>query len=607
MRTAAKASVLFVLTIGLLLVLPAGCSMPPARPRVIPQGDYTYTARYASWLIGDEMRRHDLKGVSIGLVDDQRLVWAAAFGWADVKARDPARITTVYRVGSISKLLTVCMAMRLVEQGQLDLDAPITRYLPEFAIRNRFPAGTRAITARDLMTHHSGLPSNYLRGMWSNSWSHFDEVIAALRNEYAAHPPGYVFAYSNLGMALLGRIVERVGGEDFETCFQSGIASPVGMMASTFTGQPAREGDWSRGYFEGREAPPLGLREIPAGALWSNVTDLSQFAKMVFGQGRVGGRGSPVFEKPGTLAETLKPQNEDVPLDLDFRIGLGWWLDNQGFEYAGRTASHQGGFPPYRSQLLLALDQKLGVIVLTNSSPGGEVVEKIAVETLKRALEAKTGLRPPEASTGGRRKIPGRPVNDCTGDYNSLIGLVSVRKSDGQWQARMKGHTVYLIPRADQVFLPQYRFLHLFPIDVDELHALRFGFTQIGDHQLLAVRRYGRWLPMGERATPTAIPQAWRDRLGRYQLAAGERSKAIGADVRLGVRDELLTLSYVLLPPFAARERTEPALLPISDDEAVFADGGMVGGETVRVTHQAGTEQLRLFGYELRRVDPHTK
>src|SRR6202023_3487115 len=104
-------------------------------------------------LIRREMAAKDLPALSIALIDDQKIVWARGFGFADPQAKTPATADTVYRVGSVSKLFTDIAIMQLVERGTLDLDAPITKYLPDFKPAN--PFGT-AITLRQLMAHRSG-------------------------------------------------------------------------------------------------------------------------------------------------------------------------------------------------------------------------------------------------------------------------------------------------------------------------------------------------------------------------------------------------------------------------------------------------------------------
>src|SRR5262249_48776735 len=165
-------------------------------------------------VIAYEMRKNDTPGLSIALVDDQRVVWAQGFGYADWELKIPATERTIYRAGSISKLFTDTAALQLAEQGRLNIDAPLQTYLPEFSIRQRV-AKAAPITLRDLMTHHAGLPRDVLKGFQTTEPAAFDTLLTELGDEYAAYAPGQCFYYSNVGVTLLGSAIQRVSGEPF--------------------------------------------------------------------------------------------------------------------------------------------------------------------------------------------------------------------------------------------------------------------------------------------------------------------------------------------------------------------------------------------------------
>jgi CubicO group peptidase (beta-lactamase class C family) len=110
-------------------------------------------------MIQKDMKIYKVVGISIALVDDQNVVWSEGFGYADQANNIPANSQTIYRVGSVSKLFTATSVMQLVENQKINLDEPIQTYIPEFKIKSRFEKQGE-ITARNLMTHHSGLPSD---------------------------------------------------------------------------------------------------------------------------------------------------------------------------------------------------------------------------------------------------------------------------------------------------------------------------------------------------------------------------------------------------------------------------------------------------------------
>jgi CubicO group peptidase (beta-lactamase class C family) len=129
----------------IFLVLLAGGSFwvwqrtPPEKPDLIPPGDYSYTLDYAQHRIHQLMKQHHFPSVAVSLIDDQEVIWQAAFGLANVEDETPATVDTVYKLWSVAKVFTAIETMRLVEEGFVDLDAPITEVLPDFSIQSRFP------------------------------------------------------------------------------------------------------------------------------------------------------------------------------------------------------------------------------------------------------------------------------------------------------------------------------------------------------------------------------------------------------------------------------------------------------------------------------------
>ena len=198
------------LALGILgcMFLLSGCSTTPPAAEPVPYGDYRAVTRQLETYIEQQARTSNTAGLSIALVDDQRVVWAYGVGWADVAAQHPAGPDTLYRMGSISKLFTDVAAMQLVAQGRLALDAPLQRALPSFRIGTR--PGDASITARQLMDHHAGLTRDVPGGMWGQQVGDFRTVADALTQEDLTLPPGQMLSYSNVGITVLGTVVERL-------------------------------------------------------------------------------------------------------------------------------------------------------------------------------------------------------------------------------------------------------------------------------------------------------------------------------------------------------------------------------------------------------------
>ena len=196
-----------MLPLTALTFLSACAVSPPKKPENTSQGDYQYVKDYMSWYINREMKKKKTVGLSIALVDGEHIVWQQGFGYADKENNVKATPETIFRAGSISKLFNAMATMKLVEQGKLDIDRPLTDYLPEFQIKTRF-GSTDGITPRTIMAHHSGMPGDWVDDMWSKDPQSFTRLVHLIKDEYVAYPPNTVLSYSNLGVTLLGGVCQ---------------------------------------------------------------------------------------------------------------------------------------------------------------------------------------------------------------------------------------------------------------------------------------------------------------------------------------------------------------------------------------------------------------
>ena len=588
---------LVTLTLGLAL---SACASPPAKPEQQARSDYTYTERYLSWFIPREMRRVGVPGLSIALVDDQKVVWAQGFGYADDARKLPASAQTLYGIGSISKLFTATAVMQLVEQGRIDLDAPVSRYLPEFSMRTRYTEST-PITARNLLTHHAGLPGDYLKGMWSLHPAPFEQVFPLLRDEYVSYPPDLVFSYSNLGYSLLGRLVEKVSGRPYTSYMQDALLTPLGMDHTRFLSQPTNDPELAVGYRQGKPgAERYLLREVPAGALVSNVSDMSRFIRLCLADGQV---GTHALISGETLHSMWRRQNTDVALDMDFRIGLSWMLGKPDLDYAGPVVQHSGGTHGAASQLILLPQHKLGVIVLANSAVASAALNDIAVQALKLALEAKTGLPEPAAPKPAAPAVltmTATPLSPLAGHYASNLGSVFTLRDKGSYlQTQFLGKTMALLPRADGTFALQYRMFSWLPINLARLQAVSVSVDTIGERQVVTFHYKGQRFLAGVKIAPHPVSPAWLARTGRYVIVNKGDDGTLFENTQLAYENGLLVLKYTL--PEAPGFTPSIALDPVSDMEAISQGLGRFMGETFRVIRVQGQERIAYSGYELRR------
>jgi CubicO group peptidase (beta-lactamase class C family) len=577
----------------------AACVTIPKKAPNLARGDYSYVKQYISWLIKNEMKKNQVTGLSIALVDDQRVVWAEGFGFADAANNISAMPETVYRAASISKLLTATGAMQLHEQGKLDIDKSIQTYFPEFKIKSRF-SGASPITARNLMTHHSGLPSDVLKGMFSTKAVAQIDFTRDLIETFVAQSPNTVHAYSNLGVALLGATLAKVSGQDFSSYMATSLLRPLGMKQSHFAPRLDQSVNASKQYDHGKEIAEIYARDVPGAGLNTSVLDLSRFVSMVFADGRA---GEQQVVKPETIKEMLRSQNQQVSLDFDVPNGLGWFLwQLNNVNGAGLVAGHDGDAIYHISQLLTLPEHKLGVIVMSNSAHTHGVTSRVAQEAMYLALEAKSGISrtPIKMSLPAEVKISAEELQGHVGRYMTNYGLIKVTKESDKLFAHAWGKKLRLVPRADGQLYLQYKWLGLFSMSLGGLENIGISSQIISGHEVWKGQVRGRTFRIGEKIAPVSTPQKWLDCLGEYELV-DTVSDVMHKDVKnisLHNDDGLLVLN---IDGWYGVGNMSLGLKPLSDTEAIIYGLGRGLGETISVINVGGEELLEYAGYRIKR------
>jgi CubicO group peptidase (beta-lactamase class C family) len=582
----------------------AGFSGAVTKPAAGVSGDYSPVSRYIAAMIAREMKANKVVGLSIALVDDQKIVWAQGFGFADKAKHIPATPETIYRIGLFSKLFTDIGALQLADQNKIDIDKPLTTYLPEFSIKNRYD-DVSPITLRSLMTHHSGLPRDYLKGEWTKRPEPFERLPEYLKDEYAAYPPNFVYHYSNIGVTLLGIVIEKISGEPFAGYMQKYLFEPMGMSHSSFSCYPDRSLLMSRGYLNGKEADELPIRDIPMGGMNSTVMDLGRFMSMIFADGESGGRQ---VLKPQTIAEMFRPQNSDVAFDGGVRVGLGWFLSAAegnviSIENAGVAAHHEGGTIRFASEMIVLPEHKLGVAVLVNSTSAMQSARKVAVKALSLALETKTGIRQPEETPKQPPVAPLSPAlaDKYIGTYAMPFGFGALRvyRTDGNLRVEMFGRVFHVVPHADGTLGPKYDLFGFIPLHVPMLADISLSLANINGRDFMVMRSKNQELCAGEKVKPAPVSPAWKKRLGAYECVNLEKDFNLISNLRLAYADNMLVLEYSLWNRPGSVVRVP--LAAVSDTEALMLHRIAGMGETVRVVLPGRKELMEYSGYYFRK------
>jgi CubicO group peptidase (beta-lactamase class C family) len=562
----------------------------PRRPNPIPLGDYAYTVEVADRRIHQMMKRYQLPSAAVALIDDQDVIWEEAFGLANVEEEVPATADTVYRLLSVSKVFTAIETMRLVEEGLVDLDAPITDYLPDFSIQSRFPA-SGPITVRSILAHHSGLPRNECYALTSSPEDDdvLRETVDALKTCHQAFPVGYRYKYSNVGPDTLGYLIEKMRGESFAGYMKKSLLSPIGMNQSAFLSAEipqgamvARSYEYHKGEYYPRE---LGdITSLPSSNLYATLEDMSAFVRFVLRGGEA--KGEPIIG-----LETLELMFEDqysTPRDPE-PMGLGWKTARVlGSEL---LVWHDGG-PDDGTGSLVALlpERKLGVVMVANATSFGTNVSlPLAIHLLGLMLETKVGLSPPEARTTEPVEVEAWQLDNYAGRYIAFRDVMSVSRRGARLKGTISGMSFTLTPVSETRFRVTHWLLRFgvadllrLPMDLRELEieflpgdeaAEDLMIIHLGDYAHEICPRYP------EVAEPPAL---WRELAGEYDLVKRLPSGRAGGQV-FG-RDEIRIEDGVLKMPGVVGP-----LLPISETEMVILSGPFAG-ETM--TYDPGTGSI---------------
>ncbi len=321
-----------------------------------------------TWITAQQEYRN-IPGITIGLVYDQELIYSKSFGYSDLAEKTPLTEEVPFRVASITKTFTATALMQLRDAGKLRLDDPVKDYLPWFNISQRFP-GQPPITIRQLLTHTSGLPREADFPYWTDhNFPTMEQIKATLATQETIYPPATRIKYSNLGMSLAGELVAVISGQSYEEYITTHIFQPLDMSASSVipdesyqqllvTPYSHRQTDATHKIEAYTETKGIAA----AASIASTVGDLAKYVSLQLREDD----NSPDAVLKGT---SLKEMHRVQFLNPNWSgaWGLGWsvWQRN------GRTVNGHGGWVGgNRTQIMFIPEDKVAVIVLTNSDDG---------------------------------------------------------------------------------------------------------------------------------------------------------------------------------------------------------------------------------------------
>jgi CubicO group peptidase (beta-lactamase class C family) len=379
---------------ALLVLLAVSIAAPPVAAQDVVAEDPQVQAQirlFSAWLDG-QIASRELPGVVVGVVAGDELVWAKGFGLADIAGDEPMTPSTRFRMASHSKLFTATAIMQLREQGKLRLDDPVSDYLSWFEFEQADPADP-PITIEHLLTHSSGLPREFSDHWTSHDFPTREEIQDLMRGREAPFSPEVRWKYSNLAYTVAGMVVEAVSGQSWADYLQANIFDPLGMSSSSVdveddrlaTGYTSRQLDGTRDVYDFVDARGMAA----ATGLTSTVEDMARFVSAQF---REGARGDDRILSTASLREMHRVRMLESTWTRGQGIGFGVSrVDGEIF------VGHGGGYPGYTTQTQIQLDEKVGVIALTNTNDSnpGQIARQLYTtvgEAVAKATKTEPGV-----------------------------------------------------------------------------------------------------------------------------------------------------------------------------------------------------------------------
>ena len=357
---------------AVLVVAPVAEQRPPQPDSRVDAVASLATAR---------MKEHGVPGLALGILHDG-VVSLRGLGVTNLEDPLPVTAHTVFPIASISKTFAATMIMRLVEQGKIDLRAPVRKYLPDFRVRDE--AVSRDITVWHLLTHTGG---------WEGQVSGPDRGEETLKNFVASitdlmqvAPPEAAWSYNNAGFSIAGRVIEAVTGTSINRAVRELVFQPLGLEHAGTTAGDFITQRFAAGHSV-RDGAPALMRpfspsvSVTAGGVGLCITDLLAYARFHMGDG-TSATGERILKRESLeLMRTAQLRKQSTDDD----IGIAWHLRSVG---PVRTASHGGTLGGHILLLEIAPERNFAIAILTNANTGWRVIQDVEREALKTFLGA---------------------------------------------------------------------------------------------------------------------------------------------------------------------------------------------------------------------------
>ena len=484
-------------------------------------------ATLEEWL-PEQLRESGVPGAAVAVVGGERIVWEAVYGKVGGPQSRPVDTETLFAVRSVSKSVTALAVLVAVQEGLVDLDVPISEYLPDFSVHTRFEANPeRRMTLRHLLSHRAGF--THETRLTDSHDDDFQRYIESISDTWLRFPVGYRLAYANLGPDLAAHILQVRSGVPYPRYVKEKVLDPIGMTHSSFDFDVIeRQGNRAIGHAPDGDVVPLRFPELAAAGLYSNARDMARYVQFHLNGGVVDGER--------VLREDLVEQYHSIAFARPGqRSGYGFGLVREVTSHSF-SLYHEGGGRGFQSLMTVYPELGYGVVLLINRD-GNRLTGPQGREVMNGPIIERHGpniVAEPDTSRMIVVKSDDPRVRSVLGRYGDQDGWV-IGYEDEVLGVRTNAETFYPL----EVYDDRGELVGMFGA-FSEIHFLPSDEAQ--PRTLMIVnRRYSndhinyQALNDSPADQPGPDKPEWREHVGEYEvLWRGEPDRAVSVTLRNG-------------------------------------------------------------------------
>lgn len=540
------------------------------------------------------MKKNDVVGTSVAIYDKGELSYAKGFGYSDKQANVLVNRKTEFKVGSITKVFTCFAVLRLHEQGKVDINESVIKYIPEITI-SYFNGEAGELIIKDLMSHISGLPSDMINGMFTDTPPDFEWIVNKLNQQYMSSQPKYLMSYSNLGYGLLGELISRVSGKSYTDFMKEEVFDKIGMKQSYIF---AGESSLSKAYVNEQVYIPNYIRDQAAGSMVSNVEDMCLFIRLMIQDGSIDGKQilspeSIQWMETNHLADNTIPTNEQYGFGLSlYDMKKVTKNDTESFKYVG----HGGDTYAFHANFGYSSKLNLGGVVLTNSQYGSRI------NSISRLLDVYTEKRydyniENEYKAVSSESNTSLSLEKVKGSYD--IGPMSLKVEELKKMQFKAGKQTIVLNQigATNYYKIKAKLLGFIPIPIKDVQMY---FEEIEGEIFLIQKQIksNRIDVISKKSPQSTYSEAWESRLGNYDIIDNLPTNFPDVNVE-GVTVTLSKLVDQFIIDFEDLEMFDNMKLYTSDESVAFTGG--IGRNAHYSLTVLENGNLGFMGYELKK------